>query len=174
MIKFLQPEEFIRQLNLSSNLVAADFGCGVGGFSIPLAKDLKDGVVYALDIQKDNLSVLERNAKLEGLQNIKTKFCDLEEPNGSGLPEGSIDLVMLANALFQIHDKEAVLREASRVLKKEGKLIIIDWKINSPFGPESGRISEKEIERMAKQFSFKKEKEIEAGTYHFALIFQKI
>ena len=174
MIKFLQPEKFVEQLNLRNDLVGADFGCGSGGFTIPLAKKLSEGFVYALDIQKGNLAVLERNAKIEGIRNIKTVPCDLEEPNGSGLGDLSVDFVIIANTLFQVQYKEAVLREASRILVKQGKLIIIDWKIDSPFGPENGRISQGEIEKMARKLGFKLEKEIEAGTYHFALIFKKI
>jgi ubiquinone/menaquinone biosynthesis C-methylase UbiE len=173
MIKFLSPQEFINSLNLKNDLMAADFGCGSGGFAIPLAKKLQKGFVWALDIQEEPLSALKGNAKLEGVSNIKTILCDLEEPKGSGLADQTMDLVLIINLFFQTKNKLAVLKEAKRVLKPKGRVIIVDWKPDAPFGPDRGRVGPEEIEKLAKKIDFKKIKEIRAGSYHWALIFEK-
>ena len=113
MNNFLKPNEILNNLELSNDMIAADFGCGTGGWAIPLAKKLEEGKVYALDIQEEMLSALKSHAQLEKIYNIETRLCDLETENGSGLPENSLDLALLTNILFQIEDKKIVLQEMS-------------------------------------------------------------
>ncbi|MBZ9578044.1 class I SAM-dependent methyltransferase [Patescibacteria group bacterium] len=170
---FLNPEEVLDQLELRLDMVAAEFGCGSGGFAIPLAKRLEEGLVYGLDIQRAPLSALKSRALLENITNIRTICSDLEKPKGSTLTRSSVDLVFIPNVLFQIKDKNAIISEAERVLKNKGKLVVIDWAPKAPQGPEEGRISPKEVKKITEKIGFKLEKEFEAGKYHFGLIFEK-
>ncbi|GAH20696.1 unnamed protein product, partial [marine sediment metagenome] len=40
---FLNPSEVLKQLKLKKDMIAADFGCGSGGWALPLAKKLEEG-----------------------------------------------------------------------------------------------------------------------------------
>lgn len=174
MISFLEPEKIVNQIGLKQDFRAAEFGCGPGGFTIALAKRLPKGMVYALDIQEEPLSALTGRARAEGLSNIKIIQTDLEEPRGSTLPDNSVDLVLIANTLFQSEEKEAMLKEAKRIIAPKGKIVIVDWKPDSPFGPEGERISFEEVEKMMRvKLEMKLVKEIDAGTYHWAAVFEK-
>ncbi|MCX6738194.1 MAG: class I SAM-dependent methyltransferase [Candidatus Parcubacteria bacterium] len=173
MVDFLEPEKIIEQILLSQDWQIAEFGCGPGGFAIALAKKVPKGLVYALDIQEEPLSALNGRARSMGLPNIKTIRCDLEEPKGSTLKDESLDMVLMANILFQIEEKEAVLKEARRILKPRGNLVIVDWNPDSPFGPEQGRISFDEVHKIVKFMDVKLVKELDAGTYHWAAVFVK-
>ena len=173
MTNFLKPEEILNFLKLKSNMKAGEFGCGAGGFVIPLAKKLDEGKVYALDIQPEPLSALEGKAKMAGLSNIETIQCDLEEPKGSTLPDSCLDLVIIANVLFQVENESAFLSEAKRVLKEEGKILVIDWKETAPFGPEGERVNPEEIKKIAEDLGLKLETEFSASAYHYGLIFSK-
>ena len=173
MKDFLNPEEILNDFELSSNMVAAEFGCGSGGFTIPLAKKLDEGLVYAIDIQGSPLSALKSRALLENIVNIKITRSDLEKPRGSTLNPDSLDLVLIPNVLFQIKNKSAIISEAERVLKNKGKLIVIDWLIEASQGPEKGRVSTEEVKKMTEDAGFKLEKEFEAGKYHYGLVFVK-
>jgi len=174
MISFLEPEKIIEQVDLKEDWFAAEFGCGTGGFTIVLAKALLKGMIYALDIQEEPLSALIGRARAEGLPNIRSIQCDLEEPKGSTLKDESLDLVLVTNILFQSDNKEAVLKEARRIVKPEGKVVIVDWKPDSPFGPEEGRVSLEEVQQiMLTKLDMKLVKKIDAGTYHWAAIFRK-
>lgn len=170
---FLNPEEVLDQLELRPDMVAAEFGCGSGGFAIPLAKKLEDGLVYGLDIQESSLSALKSRTLLENITNIRIVRSDLEKSKGSTLTESSVDLVFIPNVLFQIKDKNVIISEAERVLKNKGKLVVIDWLPKAAQGPEEGRVSPEEVKEIAEKIGFKLEKEIEAGKYHFGLIFEK-
>jgi ubiquinone/menaquinone biosynthesis C-methylase UbiE len=173
MVSFLDPSQIIEKLSLDKDLLAAEFGCGPGGFAIPLAKELSKGIVYGLDIQEEPLSALKGRAKSEGLSNIRTIKCDLEEPKGSALPDDSLDLVVVSNVLFQSQEKEAMLKEAKRILKPGARMFVVDWKPEAPFGPQEARVSLEEIEKIAKRLEIKMTGQIDAGTYHWAAVFQK-
>lgn len=171
--EFLNPEEVLDQLELRFDMIAAEFGCGSGGFTIPLAKRLEEGLVQAIDIQGAPLSALKSRANLENVTNIRIIRSDLEKPRGSSLREASLDLVLIPNVLFQIEDKNAIIAEAKRVLKNNGKLIVIDWLPQATQGPSKGRVPAKEVKKIAKELDFKLEKEFKAGKYHYGLIFEK-
>ena len=168
---FLNPTEILRQLDLRDYWIAADFGCGSGGWVIPLAKRLKEGKVYAIDVLEEQLSVLGAKINSEKIFNIQTIKANVEK--GSSLAQNSIDLVIMTNLLFQTEDKKSVLEEGKRVLKSGGKLLVIDWNMGTALGPKEGRISADEIKRMAQGLELKLEKEFEAGMYHYGLVFAK-
>lgn len=170
---FLDPEKVLDELDIRENMLAAEFGSGSGLFAIILAKKLEKGRVYALDVQEPPLSALKGKIQMENLSNIEIIRCDLEKPRGSGLPEVSLDLVLISNVLFQVEDKNAMLKEAKRVLRSNGKLLVIDWLAEAPQGPAGARVSSQEIKKICQKLNLKLEKEFKAGAYHWALIFGK-
>jgi len=173
---FLDPDKILDELEmhddiiLKRDMVVADFGCGSGGFTIPLAKRLDSGLIHAIDIQESSLSVLKSQALLDNLNNIRFVRANLEESKASGLQDSSVDLVLVINTFFQIDDKNAIISEVDRILKKQGRLLIIDWLPQAPQGPEI-RVSSDDVKKIAQDFVFKKE--IEAGKYHYGLVFEK-
>ena len=171
---FLNPEEVLNQLELREDMIVVDFGSGSGGWSLPLAQRLKRGKVYAIDILEEPLSALRGKAEHEGIFNIKTILSDIEKKGGSKLPDNSCDLVLMTNLLFQVEDKKGVMEEGKRVLKKEGRILVVDWKKESTFGPQSGRISAEEVKKIAKELGFEVEKEFSAGSCHYALLLRKV
>ena len=168
---FLNPQEVLSELKIEGQMIAADFGSGSGGWAIPLAKRLKFGKVYAIDILEEPLSALKSKAEIQRVYNIETINSNVEK--GIKLPDLSCDLVLLTNLLFQVEDKKRVLTEAKRVLKKGGKILVVDWFPQAPQGPKEGRISAKEVKEMAKDLNLKLEKEFQAGIFHYGLIFSK-
>jgi len=173
MVSFLEPENILSQMKLRPEYKAAEFGCGPGGFVIPLARHLGKGMVYALDIQEEPLSALRGRARAEGLNNFRQIRCDLEEPKGSTLQDNILDIVVVSNILFQSEDKEAMLKEAKRILRPKGKIIVIDWKKESPFGPVGNRVTPEQVKKIALKLELKKIKDLDAGTYHWAEVYEK-
>lgn len=175
---FLEPKKVLNELKLEKNMIACDFGCGAGGWVIPLAKRLRKGRVYALDIQEEMLSALKSQAKLERIFNIETILCDLEKPEGLKLRDDFVDLVLMTNLLFQTEKKKKVLKEGKRILKKGGEILVVDWTPptrhpeEAPFGPKK-RVSPGEVKKIAEEVGLELKKEFEAGDYHYGLVFTK-
>jgi len=172
MPEFVNPIQILNQIGLRANMTAADFGSGAGGWTIPLAKKLEEGRVFAIDIQEEPLSALESRAKIQGISNIKKIVANVEE-RILGLAGFSCDLVLITDLLFQVDDKKGVFEEAKRVLKPGGRILVVEWTPKASLGPEDGRVSQEEVKGIAQKLGLLLEKEFKAGDYHYGLVFRK-
>ena len=173
---FLEPERVVRYFELKSGDHVADFGAGHGYFTIPMARLVGgDGKVYALDIQRSVLDIIRTKAKLEHLLNIETVWADLDEPHGSKLKDRFIDFVVIANILFQAEKKGNLFREAYRILSEGGRLAMVEWdQTPAPMGPAMQlRVKKETAQSMAREAGFELDKEFEAGSHHYGLLFRK-
>ena len=168
-MQFLNPAEILELLPLKPTMKAADLGCGSGGWTIPLAKKLSAGKVWAVDILEEPLSSLRSKKKLFGLSNIETIKANIEEK--IPLPPESCDLVLLVNVLFQNEEIEKIIKEATRILKNGGFLLIADW--NQKLSSDHLLISSEKVKEIAKNFPLKREREIDWGPYHYVIIYKK-
>src|ERR1035437_6304524 len=133
--EWLPPEEVLRALALHSGETISDVGAGTGYFSLPLAQIVgSEGKVYAVDAQAEMLSLLQQKLAASSFANIELIHAVADQ---TGLPASSCDLFFLANIWHEIEDQSAVLREAIRVLKKSGRIAILDWRpdVESEHGP---------------------------------------
>mgnify|MGYP001611893598 FL=1 len=154
----------------------ADFGCGAGFYSIPLARAVGSaGKVYALDAQKEMLELVRSKARVQRLLNIATVIADLERPRGSNLAEGAIDFVIISNILHQADDKSALLKEASRILKTGGMAVVVEWStLNRGAGPKTEMVVPKDAaEKLLESAGLKRVKEFYAGENHYGLLYEK-
>lgn len=175
--ELLDPMEILGRLGVTTGSIVADLGCGgAGHFTIPAAKLVgHKTIVYAVDIQKTVLASVASISRLEGISNIKTVWSDLETLGSTNISQGSLDHAMIINMLFQSKKHKEVLQEAMRLIRSNGKIMVVDWKHGHPnLGPqEQDRVDPKKIKTVAKDLQLKLVDEFEAGTYHFGLIFTK-
>ena len=107
-----------------------DYGCGPGFVTIPSAKIVgSQGMIYALDIHPAVIKIIEKKVNKHKLKNVKTIISN----NGTGLPDESIDIVLLFNVIFMIKDKEKLIDELHRILKKDGIISIVNNGLGSKF-----------------------------------------
>lgn len=168
----------LKKANVKENMTVGDLGCGsVGYFVFPLSKIIGDkGTVFAVDILKTTLETIERRKKIENTANIKTIWSNLEIFQATAIESGRLDAAFLINTLYLSKKRVEIIREAVRMLKKGGTLIIVEWKnIKLPFGPPAEeRVNEEALKIGAKKLGLKLDDEFIAGHYHYGLIFTKI
>lgn len=173
----LDPYHVLNQIGLGQGMKIADLGCGAAGhFVIPAGKIVGDsGKVYAVDLLKSVLDAVESRAKMEEVSNIETVWSNLEIYGATDIPAGSLDFALLANTLFQIQKKNEVFREAVRLVKKGGKVVVVEWGLGeAPLGPPpANRLSEDAVRAMARENGLTEVKEFKAGPYHYGLVFSK-
>jgi tocopherol O-methyltransferase len=100
-----------------------DAGCGVGGSAIWIAKNYGARVI-GVNIHRTQLSVARRLACREGVEsNPEFLAADFEEMPLAGK---SFDLVWGLESICYAESKKGFLREADRILKKGGRIVIAD------------------------------------------------
>jgi len=172
--KFFDPELVLQQMEVTPDLHSVvDLGCGFGTFSIPASQIVK-GKVHAFDIDKEMIGQLKIKIDQLGIKNIELYLEDFIA-EGSGLPDNSVDYVMLFNILH--HDiPHQILLEVYRILKTGAKAGIIHWRrdIQTPRGPNLDiRPTPEQCENWAIESGFTIRKEMILEPYHFGIIISK-
>ncbi|MFT5352726.1 MAG: ubiquinone/menaquinone biosynthesis C-methylase UbiE, partial [Candidatus Paceibacteria bacterium] len=125
---FSDPQKNIEQFHVDPGMSVVDLGSGSGFYSLACARVVGDsGRVISVDINKDLLSKLKKEAEHEGLLSLDIVWGDIDEDNGSTLSDNIADRVLITNTLFQVEKRENVIKEARRILKKGGSLLVVDW-----------------------------------------------
>ncbi|MDD5731844.1 MAG: methyltransferase domain-containing protein [Patescibacteria group bacterium] len=170
------PGTILETAGVSEGEMVADFGCGVGFFVMEIAKIVGNtGRVFAIDISREILDSLKAKAIDSGRRNIYGILADLEKPGATGLEDESVDVVLMINFLYLIKNKEVVLKEAYRILKKNGKLVIMDWSEGGQHNmiEKEQIVGAKEIRDLTRKLGLRKLKTFEAGLAHEVNVFRK-
>lgn len=173
------PLSIIEQISLKPDAHVADIGAGAGHYTLPLARMLQTGKgkVFAIDVREDHLQKIESDAGKEELDNISIVLSNAEEIHGTRLRDSSIDVVFLANMLFQVErkDKPVLFEEVYRILKVGGVVVIVDWTDSfGGLGPQPDHIVlPEDVRALAERQKFTFEKNIETGDHHYGMVFRK-
>ena len=172
----MDPIAIFERLGVKAGARLADLGCGgAGHFVLPAARIVGDkATVYAVDILKSVLQTVTSKARLGGLNNVKGVWANLESYGSAKIPAENLDFALLINILFQSKQDENIIKEAVRLLKIGGKLLVIDWNQNpASFGPPSiDRIKPETVKKIARDLKLELVDEFAAGIYHYGLIFK--
>lgn len=173
----IDPYKIFEKISLFEGKRVADLGCGrTGHFVFPAVKIVGEkGIVYAVDVVKNILESIKSMARSEGYDNIQTVWSDIEMPGKTPIPKNSLDAAFYVNVLFQLKNKAGAIKEATRMLKPGGYLVVVDWaKRLGMLGPDERlMLSPDEAKRLAAQENLKFIDKVDAGEYHFCLIFEK-
>lgn len=173
---FSNPKHNIEQFGLSDGNIVVDLGAGSGFYAMEAARAVAPhGRVYAVDVQTELLARLRTEAKKNHITNIDILVGDMERSGGMKIREGTVDAAIASNVLFMLDDKKTFLAEVKKMLKRNGKLLLIDWSASySHMGPHPDHIVYKDSARkLAQEAGFVLEKEIDAGSHHYGMILRK-
>lgn len=120
---FNPPKKWLAEAGVKRGYVVLDFGCGHGAFTDAAAKVVgREGRVYALDADAEAILAVEEKARRKKLSNVTT----IRSDGPTGLPDASVDVVLLYDCYHELDAPESVRRELARVLKGGGKLSFAD------------------------------------------------
>ena len=120
---FLPRKNVLKEVGIKPGFHVLDYGCGPGGYIIAAAQLAgKSGKVYALDIHPLTIKGVQNIVSKKKLTNVETICSDCK----TGLPDNSVDVVLLYDTLHDLGDPNGVLEELHRVLKPKGILSFSD------------------------------------------------
>lgn len=113
---------FIDFADIAPETKVLDLACGTGELAQLILNKNPQQQITGVDISEAMLAIAKQ--KLLAYTNV-----NLHHAAATELPcsDRSFDLVICANAWHYFSDPKAVLLEIRRVLKPEGKVIILDW-----------------------------------------------
>ena len=121
--RFRPPIKKIVKANIKQGEVVLDYGCGTGSYTIAAIEKLgPTGKVFAADIKPLALEKTKKRAEKMGYKNIETIQTDCD----TGLDDESIDKVICFDVLHDIPNKDEILKEFHRILRKNSTLSIDD------------------------------------------------
>jgi len=121
----LRPDRVITALMLPEDAIVADLGSGPGVFTVPLAQQLNRGVVYAVDVEPQQLDALRQRVLEAELDNVVPVLASFSTPH---LPPAHLDLVLIVDTFHHIENRTEYFRQLRSVLKPGGRLAVIEYK----------------------------------------------
>ena len=142
--EWLRVDEIIEKAGVSQGMTCVDLGCGAGTLSLPLAEKVgSTGKIYAVDTNPDVLEVIQEKNPPANLVTLQKSAAD------TGLNASIADCCFMILLLHEV-PPEGVLTEAYRLLKTEGKAVILEWRMDfdSPRPPRNERIDRDRMEQL--------------------------
>ena len=122
----------VRRLPLEADSVVADIGAGTGYFTIPVARRVPNGRVFAVDIQREMIAMLDARVLGTGLTNVETVLGAIDDPN---LPAATVDVAFIVDAYHEFSHPLEMGVAIAAALKPGGKLILIEYRAEDPLVP---------------------------------------
>lgn len=141
-----KPDIVIDLLGNLRGKTVADIGAGTGFFAFRLASN--GAKVIAIDIDPRAIEWIEaeqRRYPVDVQALLETRLAATNNPN---LKPDEVDVVLMVNTYIYLEDRIAYFRNLRQGLKKDARLIIIDFKeIETPIGPKvEDRISLSQVQ----------------------------
>jgi len=114
----------------NSNKVILEAGCGMGDFSVLLARTFPDSSIIGIDFSEDMLELGEAYKKEHGILNVSFKLSDIRK---TGFSDDEFDLTICMNVLHHI-DKDDLVKTLNELARITRKTIILEIKNrNTPY-----------------------------------------
>jgi ubiquinone/menaquinone biosynthesis C-methylase UbiE len=142
--QWLPPEPILEAAGIEAGTTVIDVGAGTGFWTIPLSRRVGiSGTVIATDVEPIMIEELRELVKAEGIENVSVvETEDLSIP----LRDQIADVAFLGFVLHHPYDPRAFLQEVRRLLRPDGRMVVVDWqKWETERGPSvEHRLSEAE------------------------------
>jgi len=120
---FFPRMNILSEVGIKPGFHVLDYGCGPGSYIIPLARLVgRSGKIYALDVHPLAIKKVQSIVVKKRLTNVDTIHSNCK----TGLPDKSVDVVLLYGVFHELDNSDEVLEELHRVLKPGGVLSFRD------------------------------------------------
>lgn len=125
----LDAKRILAALGVQPGMQIVDVAAGrTGHFAFRAGEMVGErGQVYAVDVMPSVVAMLHGARSLRGALNVRPLWGDAERAGGVPLADASIDMALLVHTLSALQEWEALVTETRRLVKPEGRLVVVDW-----------------------------------------------
>jgi len=121
--RFHPPQNKIEKAKIKAGDIVLDYGCGPGSYTLAAVDVVgSSGKVIAVDINPLAIKKVKEKATKKALNNIETIITDCE----TDINAESIDVIICYDVLHDIEEKDCILNEFYRLLKRNSRLSVDD------------------------------------------------
>lgn len=110
---------------ISTEMEILDMGTGTGEIPIGICSNVKS--INGIDFSPEMIRIARKKAHKKGIKNISFL---VEDGNQLNFEDNSFDVILIINLLHVVPNPENIINEAKRLVKKEGKIIIVTFMNN--------------------------------------------
>lgn len=150
----------------------ADIGAGSGYHVFQMAPKASEGMIYAVDIQREMLAAIKDKKEKKDIPNITLIKGSTQSVN---LPSNTIDKVLMVDVYHEFDFPREMLLSIKEALVKDGKIYLIEYRAEDPNVPikELHKMSEKQALKEMKAAGMKLEKNIDNLPWQHCMVFVK-
>ncbi len=109
-------------VNLSASETVLDIACGTGEFERMVLSEHSTQQIVGVDISEEMLAIARQ--KLHSYANVSFQ---VSGASALPFPDQNFDVIVSANAFHYFDDPVVALAEMKRVIRPNGKVVILDW-----------------------------------------------
>lgn len=125
-----EPSKLVAALPVEPDGAIAEIGAGSGYLSARLAQRVPEGQVFAVDVQRGAIALLDALRQERGLDNLVPVLGTQDDPN---LPDGQLDWVVMLDAYHEFAYPREMMGAIARSLKPDGRVLLVEYRAEDPF-----------------------------------------
>lgn len=163
----------LKCLNLKPGQMVCDMGSGNGFYTLKIAPLVEPGgKVYAVEIQKQMLEMLDKRAQASKIENVIPVLGNEADPK---LPEGKIDLMFCVDVYHEFDHPVEMLAAMRKSLAPGGRMVLVEFRAEDPKVPikKLHRMSKEQIKKEILPNGFKLVEEFDKLPWQHVMFFEK-
>jgi len=147
--------KLIKNMDIAPGDTIADIGAGSGYHVFKMLPLVREGLIYAVDIQPEMLQEIRDRKKKKGVDQIKVVKGSAQSVN---LPENSVDKILMVDVYHEFSFPVEMLTSMHKALREDGKIYLIEYR---------GEDSAVPIKKLHKMTEIQAVKEFKANGFKF-------
>lgn len=132
----------LKNMNIQPGNTIADIGAGSGYHVFQMAPMAYNGLIYAVDIQKEMLDEIQSRKVNRNINNVELV---LGSETSINLPENSVDKILLVDVYHEFNHPYEMMQSIKKALRPNGKIYLIEYR------GEDFRVPIKKVHKMTQK-----------------------